>query len=595
MATAIAYGWQVENVNGTPVSGARIYFFAPGTNTPRTTYTDSALAVPAANPVLADAAGWFNTYLSSELGYDIVVKSADDSITYQERTVSSGIDGAQPIDATLTALAGLTIVDDGYIQGTGADTFRVRYLQRTTYAALTAIAAADRFDGMRVFVSARTTAGDGGEGWWRFDSASATSANGGTVLAPDAGTGRWFRVSTKPTRVVWFGTDTAAMQAAITAAGTSGEVVWDSGSYTLTAILTALSSQTWSTLGAVTITKGFNGDMVDMSASAVKMVGFRLEGAGATYTGRGVIIGAGTDQKIDDCIILDCASACLEFTAADAGQRFRASDSIFRCTTITDAAILLPDAVETAGNRYFDNCGALGGTLLAFRQGINTILDACNFVALDFSGSTGTALRAIVSHCRWAAGGGEVTIEGGDVNIIGNVIAGSITLGTSTQRCKVSANGLVSGGTVTDNSTATGDNVNEVWDAYYTPTIEWKGDSSDPAIGNGTLTCRVYRSGRRLKVDVRLLVGSTTTFGSGAWYFQLPAPFSTWNAKHAAAGAAVMLDSGTQRFLGTATVNAAARRIYVNLDASASQINPTAPMTWATNDTLNVNIEYEIS
>jgi len=217
MATAIAFGWQVENVNGTPVSGAKIYFFAPGTNTPRTTYTDSALAVPAANPVLADAAGWFNTYLSSELGYDVIIKSADDSITYQTRTVASNIAGAQPVDATLTALAGLTIVDDGYIQGTGADTFRVRYLQRSTYAQLTAIAESARFDGMRVWVSARATAGDGGDGWWRFDSASSTTANGGTILAPDAGTGRWIRVGLKSRESLnlrWFGTDATALQAA---------------------------------------------------------------------------------------------------------------------------------------------------------------------------------------------------------------------------------------------------------------------------------------------------------------------------------------------------------------------------------------------
>jgi hypothetical protein len=242
MPTPIAYGWQVENVNGTPVSGAKIYFFAPGTTTPRTTYTDSGLSVPAAHPVEADAAGWFNVYLSSDLGYDILVKSADDSITYQTRTISSGIAGAQPIDATLTALAGLTIVDDGYIQGTGADTFRVRYLQRTTYAALTAIAAADRFDGMRVYVSARATAGDGGEGWWRFDAASSTTANGGTVLAPDAGTGRWSRlVSGDEYLLSWWPATHAGFVAAIDAAKTAE--VWLNGAG-VTVTLTSLISLT---------------------------------------------------------------------------------------------------------------------------------------------------------------------------------------------------------------------------------------------------------------------------------------------------------------------------------------------------------------
>lgn len=88
-----------------------------------------------------------------------------------------------------------------------------------TYAELTAIASADRTNGMKVYVSARATAGDGGEGWWRFDSASSTTADGGTVLAPDSGTGRWLRVyAPGRLRLAWFGFTTAAFSAGIAAA-----------------------------------------------------------------------------------------------------------------------------------------------------------------------------------------------------------------------------------------------------------------------------------------------------------------------------------------------------------------------------------------
>jgi hypothetical protein len=122
MSSGISYGWQVENSSGTPVSGAKIFFKIKGTSTNATTYTDSALTVPAANPVVADAAGWFAVYLSPTVNYDIQIKSADESITYQSTSVSPSATGSQPVDATLTALAALGLESRKLIRGTGVDT-----------------------------------------------------------------------------------------------------------------------------------------------------------------------------------------------------------------------------------------------------------------------------------------------------------------------------------------------------------------------------------------------------------------------------------------------------------------------------------------
>lgn len=126
MAIGLPRGWQVENINGTPVSGAKIYTWVDdGVTTPRSLYTDKDCTVPAANPIVADSAGWWNVYQKSSESVHIVVKSADDSITYTQKTYPSAIDNAQPVDATLTALAGLTIADGKIIRGTGADAFEV--------------------------------------------------------------------------------------------------------------------------------------------------------------------------------------------------------------------------------------------------------------------------------------------------------------------------------------------------------------------------------------------------------------------------------------------------------------------------------------
>ena len=43
--------------NGQPLAGGSVYFYTPGTTTPKTTYQNSALTVPNTNPVILDAAG----------------------------------------------------------------------------------------------------------------------------------------------------------------------------------------------------------------------------------------------------------------------------------------------------------------------------------------------------------------------------------------------------------------------------------------------------------------------------------------------------------------------------------------------------------
>src|SRR5688500_12750202 len=62
--------------------------------------------------------------------------------------------------------------------------------------------------------------------------------------------------------------------------------------------------------------------------------------------------------------------------------------------------------------------------------------------------------------------------------------------------------------------------------ATYTPT--WASSGTQPAIGNGTLAGRYASVGKIVYVKLRLVAGSTTTFGTGDWTFSLPvAPSAT--------------------------------------------------------------------
>lgn len=48
---------QFTDNNGSPLSGGSVYFYEPGTTTPKTTYQNAALTVPNTNPVILNSAG----------------------------------------------------------------------------------------------------------------------------------------------------------------------------------------------------------------------------------------------------------------------------------------------------------------------------------------------------------------------------------------------------------------------------------------------------------------------------------------------------------------------------------------------------------
>lgn len=91
-----------------------------------------------------------------------------------------------------------------------------------TIAELKALSVSDYASNDAVTVLGYYSAGDGGNGIFRYDSGSATTDNGGTVIAPSSGSGRWLRVYDTSLNLLWFGADrtgatscTAALNAAL--------------------------------------------------------------------------------------------------------------------------------------------------------------------------------------------------------------------------------------------------------------------------------------------------------------------------------------------------------------------------------------------
>lgn len=94
--------FQPSNINGVPLAGAKLYFYASGTTTAITVYQDFNNTTPHTSPVLADASGIFPpVYISdATVSYKTVLKTALDVTVqtvdpiYTQNTQT----GSQPID-----------------------------------------------------------------------------------------------------------------------------------------------------------------------------------------------------------------------------------------------------------------------------------------------------------------------------------------------------------------------------------------------------------------------------------------------------------------------------------------------------------------
>jgi hypothetical protein len=118
-------------------------------------------------------------------------------------------------------------------------------------------------------------------------------------------------------------------------------------------------------------------------------------------------------------------------------------------------------------------------------------------------------------------------------------------------------------------------------------TTTWAGSSSNPAIGNGSLTSNYSVFNGMCQVNVALVMGSTTTFGSGTWSFTLPITSRSSIPSFATARA---YDSGsTTYYSGSAYASGTV------IEASFSGLlSSSVPITWATGDTLYITVNYPI-
>jgi microcystin-dependent protein len=140
MSTGYGLGFpnqQFFDNTGDPLSGGKVYTYAAGTSTPQTTYTDSALTVPNANPIILDSAGRCVIYLPTNTGYKFVINTSADVTVLTQDNVSLISVATPPAPAAVPTGAilayGAVTAPSGYVLCDGSA------IDRTVYAALFAV------------------------------------------------------------------------------------------------------------------------------------------------------------------------------------------------------------------------------------------------------------------------------------------------------------------------------------------------------------------------------------------------------------------------------------------------------------------------
>ena len=121
----------------------------------------------------------------------------------------------------------------------------------------------------------------------------------------------------------------------------------------------------------------------------------------------------------------------------------------------------------------------------------------------------------------------------------------------------------------------------------YTPI--WTSNGTAPSIGNGTLTGKYRRIGDSIELVIAMTMGSTTSFGTGTYYWSLPTGLTIANDPQTVYGVA-------EAYHASAITNGFSSSSSGNLIAvlGSYTVTNTAPFTWVSGDTFNMRASVHV-
>lgn len=153
----------------------------------------------------------------------------------------------------------------------------------------------------------------------------------------------------------------------------------------------------------------------------------------------------------------------------------------------------------------------------------------------------------------------------------------------------------VSGSATLRNTVTIGGNrIDDAWTSY---TPIWTGAVTNPVLGDGTLVGAYKQVGKIVFVRVKLSAGSTTTFGTGAWYFTLPVVAKTTEGVQLVCsmrGGTMLSPNWYVGIVNGAYGEFTDKSAIITSASPAVAVSAGDPFIWSQGHTLQFNGSYEI-
>lgn len=141
------------------------------------------------------------------------------------------------------------------------------------------------------------------------------------------------------------------------------------------------------------------------------------------------------------------------------------------------------------------------------------------------------------------------------------------------------------------NLTLVTDALQALTDAPSSWSPAWTSSGTAPVLNNGTLTGTYLQAGKLVLAQFELIMGSSTTFGTGTYSMSLPVA-ATGSAGKSLGGSIYLLDNSTTTSNMAAPIYSTSTTIVIRYHGGTSNVAATVPWTWAQSDRIHGFLWY---